>query len=129
MTDPIADFLTRIRNAYLSQQKEVRIPKSKLKQAMAAILIEHGYASSIKEVQAGVQGELILELKYVGKVPSLSEIKRISKPGRRIYTSAQKIPTTLGGYGLTIVSTSKGIMTGKQAKKQNIGGELLAQVW
>ena len=129
MTDPIADFLTRIRNAYLAQQKEVRIPKSKLKKAMAQILVEHGYATALKEAEAGAQGELVLELKYVGKVPSLSEIKRISKPGRRIYTSAQKIPSVLGGYGLTIVSTSKGVMTGKQAKTQKIGGELLCQVW
>jgi small subunit ribosomal protein S8 len=129
MTDPIADMLARIRNAALSRHKTVAIPHSKLKEAIALILKEHAYISDVKVDKTGLPAQIVVELRYIGKISAITQIKRISKPGRRIYSASKKVPRALGGYGITILSTNKGVLTGEQAKKQNVGGELLAQIW
>lgn len=129
MTDPIADLLTRIRNAHLAGHTQVDMPHSKLKAAVAAVLVEHKYIEACEVVEATPRPVLKLTLKYVGKVPAISQLRRISKPGRRTYSSAKKLPKTLGGYGLTIVTTSRGVMTDQQARQQNVGGEILCQIW
>lgn len=128
-TDPIADMITRIKNALLAQKSEVVIPYSKMKKSVAEILQQEGYIEAVKINETGVFPELVVTLKYRGKLPVVNDVKRLSKPGRRLYAPAKKIPRALGGYGITIISTSKGLMTDKQARKENIGGELLCQVW
>ncbi len=129
MSDPIADFLIRIKNAHLARHSKVSAPFSNMKKALADILVTEGYLAESEIVSEGVKSTLIVTLKYVGKMPVIHTVKRVSKPGRRVYVSAQEIPKALGGYGITIVSTSKGVMTGKKAKKENIGGEVLCQIW
>ena len=129
MTDPIADMIIRIKNALLAGQKQVSIPHSKMKQAIGSLLAEHGYVESIEVVDQVPQSLLMVKLKYVGKTPAITNVRRMSKPGCRSYASSKDLPRALGGYGLTIISTSKGIMTDKQARKQNIGGEVLCQIW
>lgn len=122
-------MITRMNNALMARHAKVLVPYSKLKKNIADILVAEGYIESVtvKEMQPFAQLELTL--KYVGKLPAVSGVKRVSKPGRRLYASASKIPKTLGGYGITIMSTSKGVMADKDARKQNIGGELLCQIW
>ena len=129
MNDPIADMIIRIKNALLARHETVVIPHSKLKAQIGQILVENKYVETCKVEQKAPQSELVFKLKYVGRIPAITDVKRVSTPGRRIYATANKIPRALGGYGITIVSTSKGIMTDKEAKKQNIGGEVLCQIW
>jgi small subunit ribosomal protein S8 len=133
MTDPISDFLTRVRNAIRAAHETVEIPASKLKGELARILAEQGYIESFSVVQAGEDraGELILiRLKYTeDRRSAISGLRRISRPGRRTYVDAKHIPKVLGGMGTAIVSTSQGVMTGHDARAAGIGGEVLAQVW
>jgi small subunit ribosomal protein S8 len=130
MTDTIADLLIRIKNAYLARKIQVRAPVSKNKAAMAQVLVEAGYLTEVaREKNDAGQENLVLTLKYVGDMPALTDVKRVSKPGCRIYVTAAKIPAVLHGYGLAILSTSKGIVSDKQARQQGVGGELLCEVW
>lgn len=129
-TDPIADMLTRIRNANSSKHKTVDIPASKMKVAIADILFKEGYIKSFEEISSDVQGTIRVTLKYDEKGNRvIAGIKRISKPGLRVYASKEDLPQVLNGLGIAIVSTSKGIMTDKEARKVGLGGEVLAYVW
>jgi small subunit ribosomal protein S8 len=129
-SDPIADMLTRIRNASRARHTEVLVPASRTKRAIAAILQDEGFIESWDEKQEGPGQYLRITLKYVGgKAPVVSGLKRISKPGLRVYASKTDIPRVLGGLGIVIVSTSQGIMTGSAARKAQLGGEVLAYVW
>lgn len=129
MTDPIADMIIRIKNALLAGHSLVEIPHSKVKAAIAEILKAEGYVKNFEVKPTVPQPTIAIELKYVGKVPAITDVRRLSKPGRRSYTSAREIPRALGGYGITIVSTSKGMMTDSRARQANAGGELVCQVW
>ncbi len=130
VSDPIADMLTRVRNASRARHTEVVVPASRTKRQIARILKEEGFIADVREEREGVAQMLRIELKYVdGKVPVVSGLKRISKPGLRVYARKTDIPRVLGGLGVVIVSTSKGIMTGSQAKQAQLGGEILAYVW
>ena len=130
ISDPIADMLTRVRNASRARHTEVIVPASRTKREIARILKEEGFIADVQEERAGPSLMLRIQLKYVdGKVPVVSGLKRISKPGLRVYAQKTDIPRVLGGLGIVIVSTSKGIMTGSQAKQAQLGGEILAYVW
>lgn len=129
MTDPIADMIIRIKNALAARHQEVEIPYSKMKKAIATILESEGYVAGFEVKSDAVEQQLIVKLKYSGRVPAITDVRRLSKPGRRLYATAKQIPRALGGYGITIVSTSAGIMTDKQARQKNAGGELLCQIW
>ncbi len=129
MTDPISDFLTRIRNSAGAGQQEVLIPFSKMKAELSRILQEEGYIWSYEVDTSDTHPRLKLKLKYQGKEAVIRNLKRISKPGLRKYVSCDEIPRVLGGLGISILSTSRGIMTGARAKKAKVGGELLAQIW
>lgn len=130
MTDPIADMLTRIRNANQNRSKEVIIPSSKMKLEIAKILKEEGFIEEFKVNNESVQSTLTLTLKYGhNKERVITGLKRISKPGLRVYAKTDEIPVVLNGLGIAIVSTSKGIMTDKEARRQKLGGEVLAYVW
>lgn len=129
MTDPIADFLTRIRNASMAGHEEVIVPHSNMKEAIAKLLLETEYLSAVSRAEDQPHQPLVLTLKYNGRQPALSQVKLLSTPGRRLYSSVKDIPKTLGGYGITIVTTNQGVMTDKQARKQNVGGELICQIW
>jgi len=130
ISDPIADMLTRVRNASRARHTEVVVPASRTKREIARILKEEGFIADVREERAGPAQMLRIELKYVdGKVPVVSGLKRISKPGLRVYAQKTDIPRVLGGLGIVIVSTSKGIMTGSQAKQAQLGGEILAYIW
>ena len=130
ITDPIADLLTRVRNASSARHTTVDIPASNMKKAIAQILVDEGYVKSMNVVDDNKQGVITLTLKYnEDKTPVITGLRRVSKPGLRIYSSCEKLPKVLGGLGTVIVSTSKGVMTGKQAKAQSLGGEVLAFVW
>jgi small subunit ribosomal protein S8 len=130
VTDTIADMLTRIRNANQMRYEEVVVPASKLKEEIAKILKEEGYINDYKIEKEDVQGTLVLTLKYAErKQRVITGLKRISKPGLRVYAKSDEIPKVLNGLGIAIISTSKGIMTDKQARKENIGGEVLAYIW
>jgi small subunit ribosomal protein S8 len=130
VSDPIADMLTRVRNASRARHTEVVVPASRTKREIARILKEEGFIADVREEREGPGSVLRLQLKYVdGKVPVVSGLKRISKPGLRVYAQKTEIPRVLGGLGIVIVSTSKGIMTGSQAKQAQLGGEILAYVW
>ena len=129
VSDPIADMLTRVRNASRARHTEVIVPASRTKREIARILKEEGFIADVREERAGPAQMLRIELKYVdGKVPVVSGLKRISKPGLRVYAQKTDIPRVLGGLGVVIVSTSKGIMTGSQAKQAQLGGEILAYI-
>jgi len=129
-TDPIADMLTRIRNASLARHRELTLPSSRIKRDIARILVEEGFIESYATSQDGVQELLTIQLKYVeGRTPVVSGLKRISKPGLRVYARKTEIPRVLGGLGTAILSTSHGIMTGQSARKLNLGGEVLCYVW
>jgi small subunit ribosomal protein S8 len=129
-TDPIADMLTRIRNASAARHKDLTIPSSKVKREIARVLAEEGFIETWATAAEGVQETLSMQLKYVeGRTPVVSGLKRISKPGLRVYARKTEIPRVLGGLGLAILSTSRGIMTGSQARKLNLGGEVLCYVW
>jgi len=130
ISDPIADMLTRLRNASRAHHAEVVVPASRTKREIARILKDEGFIAEVSEDKDGTVAILHLELKYVdGKVPVVSGLKRISKPGLRVYARKTDIPRVLGGLGIVIVSTSQGIMTGAQAKRAQLGGEVLAYVW
>ena len=129
-TDPIADMLTRIRHASLARHRELTLPSSRIKREIARILVEEGFVDAFDTSQDGIQEMLTLRLKYVeGRTPVVSGLKRISKPGLRVYARKTEIPRVLGGLGTAILSTSQGIMTGSQARKLNLGGEVLCYVW
>jgi small subunit ribosomal protein S8 len=130
ITDPIADLLTRIRNANNVNHQTVDIPASKMKKSFAQILLDEGFISGLEEIKDGPQGTLRITLKYgPEKEKVITGLRRISRPGLRVYTSKTEIPRVLGGLGLVIMSTSKGIMSGKRAKREGFGGEVLAYVW
>lgn len=129
-SDPIADFLTRIRNASRAEHEKVDIPSSKLKMRMAEILKDEGFIRNFRVIEDNKQGTLRVYLKYgAGSEKIISGIVRVSRPGRRIYVTKDRIPTILGGMGLAILSTSNGVMTDRQVRKQHLGGEVLAYVW
>ncbi len=130
VTDPIADMLTRIRNASAARHKELTLPSSRVKREIARILVDEGFIETSDLSTEGIQEMLTLRLKYVeGRTPVVAGLKRISKPGLRVYARKTEIPRVLGGLGLAILSTSHGIMTGSDARKQNLGGEVLCYVW
>ena len=129
MTDPIADMLTRIRNAITAKKEVVEIPASNVKKAIAEILLEEGWVKDVKLVEDGYNGKIVITLKYNNKQSVIGGLKRISKPGLRQYAGIENMPKALGGFGTVILSTNKGIMTDKQAKAANVGGEVLCYVW
>lgn len=129
VTDPIADMLTRIRNANSQKHDTVDIPFSKVKKAISDILVEEGFVKSQEVLQDGVKKTIRLTLKYENKTRVLQGLKRISKPGLRIYANSEELPRVLNGLGIAVISTSKGIMADKKARKENIGGEVLAYIW
>ena len=131
ISDVIADMLTRIRNANSAKHETVDIPASNMKKAIAQILVDEGYVKSFQVIEDGKQGVIRVTLKYNGasKAPVLMGIRRVSKPGLRIYSSSEDMPKVMRGVGTAIVSTSKGVMTDKKARKENVGGEVLAFVW
>ena len=129
VTDTIADMLTRIRNANAMRYNEVSVPASKLKIELARILKEEGFIKGYKVVKDDAQGSIVITLKYVNKERVITGLKRISKPGLRVYVKSDEVPKVLNGLGIAIISTSKGIMTDKQARANNLGGEVLAYIW
>ena len=130
ITDSIADMLTRIRNAGAAKHETVDVPASKMKKAIAQILLDEGYIKSFQLIEDGKQGIIRIVLKYgENKTSVISGLRRVSKPGLRIYTNCEDMPKVMKGLGSAIVSTSKGVMTDKQARKENVGGEVLAFVW
>ena len=130
VTDPIADMLTRIRNANANKYKEVSMPVSKVKTEIAKILKNEGFIEDYKVKEDKVQGTLTLTLKYANKKERvITGLKRISKPGLRVYVQASEVPKVLNGFGIAIISTSKGIMTDKEARKNSLGGEVMAYIW
>ena len=130
ITDPIADMLTRIRNANTAKHETVSVPASKTKAAIAKILLDEGYISGYDVIEDGLQGVIKITLKYgANKSKVIQGLKRVSKPGLRIYTSCEDMPKVMKGLGIAIISTSKGIMTDKKAKALHVGGEVLAFVW
>ena len=130
VTDTIADMLTRIRNANQMRYEEVKVPASNIKKEMARILKEEGFINDYKVENDDAQGTIVMNLKYSNKKERvITGLKRISKPGLRVYVKSDEIPQVLNGLGIAIISTSKGIMTDKEARKQNIGGEVLAYIW
>ena len=129
ITDPIADMLTRIRNANAAKHATVDIPASKMKKAIAEILLDEGYIKSYQVVEDGVQGVIRVTLKYNGNDKVITGLRRVSKPGLRVYAGADELPRVLHGLGTAIISTSKGVMTDKKAREAHVGGEVLAFVW
>ena len=130
MNDPIADMLTRIRNALVARHDAVTMPASNMKKAIAQILLDEGYIKSVDYIDDGLQGQIKISLKYAqGKESVIRGLKRISKPGLRVYAKNDELPKVLGGLGIAIISTSKGVMTDKAARLAGIGGEVLAYIW
>ena len=130
ITDPIADLLTRIRNASAAKHETVDVPASKMKTAITQILLDEGFIKSFQVIEDGKQGIIRMTLKYgENKSQIISGLRRVSKPGLRIYSSCEDMPKVMKGLGIAIVSTSKGVMTDREARKQNVGGEVLAFVW
>ena len=130
ITDSIADLLTRIRNASSAKHETVDIPASNMKKAIMQILVDEGYVKSFTVIEDGKQGMIRATLKYgEGKTPVITGLRRVSKPGLRIYSSVEDMPKVLKGLGIAIVTTSKGVMTDRQARKENVGGEILAFIW
>ena len=130
ITDPVADMLTRIRNANTAKHESVDVPASNLKKAIAKILLDEGYIKRYEVVEDGTQGGIRIQLKYLaGKEKVISGLRRVSKPGLRVYAGADELPRVLKGLGIAIISTSKGVMTDKAARANHVGGEVLAFVW
>ncbi|MDI9521303.1 MAG: 30S ribosomal protein S8 [Bacillota bacterium] len=131
VNDPIADMLTRIRNAQIAKHDTVTIPASNAKKAIAKILLDEGYIKAFDKIDDGVQGQIKLTLKYVNgkQQPVIAGLRRISKPGLRVYASSEDLPKVLGGLGIAIISTSKGLMTDRKARQDKLGGEVLAYIW
>ncbi len=130
MTDPIADMLTRIRNAISANKETVEVPSSNAKKAIADILLAEGYVSDVKVAEDGYNGKIVITLKYTAKKKNvINGLKRVSKPGLRTYTSVEDMPKVMDGLGVAVLSTNKGILTDKQAKALNVGGEVLCYIW
>lgn len=130
VTDPIADMLTRIRNALVAKHESVEVPASNMKKAIAQILLDEGFIKSFEIEEKAPQNVIKIKLKYgAGKESVITGLKRISRPGLRVYANKDEVPKVLGGIGIAIVSTSKGVMTDKEARKSNVGGEVLAYIW
>ena len=129
VTDTIADLLTRIRNAQAARHDTVDVPASNMKKAICQILVDEGYVKNYTVTEDGKQGIITITLKYAGKEPVIKGLKRVSKPGLRIYYNAQELPRVMKGLGVAIISTSKGVMTDRAARKLNVGGEVLAFIW
>ena len=131
ITDPIADMLTRIRNASNAKHDTVDVPASNMKKAIAQILLDEGYIKNFQTINDGTQGVIRITLKYIqpGKEKAITGLRRVSKPGLRVYAGAEELPRVLRGLGIAIVSTSKGVMTDKKAREAHVGGEVLAFVW
>ena len=130
VTDPIADMLTRIRNALVARHESVEVPASNMKKAIAQILLDEGYIKTVEIEEEGPQGKIKIGLKYGPNNESVvTGLRRISKPGLRVYARKEEVPKVLGGLGIAIISTSKGVMTEKKARQNNIGGEVLAYIW
>jgi len=128
-TDQIADLITRIRNAVLVGKNEILVPTSKLKAGVVEVLAKNGYVTSFEVVEGSPRGMLKVVINEPGAISRINEIIKVSKPGRRVYSSADELPTVKSGRGMVIVSTSKGLMTGRDAKKNRLGGEILVKVW
>ena len=130
ITDPVADMLTRIRNANNAKHETVDVPASNMKKSIAQILLDEGYIKSFQVIDDGTQGVIRITLKYnAGKEKVISGLRRVSKPGLRIYSNAEDMPKVMKGLGVAIISTSKGVMTDREARRQHIGGEVLAYIW
>src|SRR5579859_840952 len=130
ITDPIADMLTRIRNAQMARHPKVDVPASKLKMEIARILKEEGFIMNFKPAEDGAKKSIRIYLKYTpGNVPVISRIERVSRPGCRVYVGSKDVPRVLGGLGINILTTPRGVMTGAMARKENVGGEVLCHVW
>ncbi|WP_409970031.1 30S ribosomal protein S8 [Bengtsoniella intestinalis] len=130
ITDPVADMLTRIRNASSAKHDTVDVPASNLKKSIAQILLDEGYIKNFQVVEDGIQGMIHITLKYnTGKQKAITGLRRVSKPGLRVYVGKEELPRVLRGLGIAIISTSKGVMTDKAARKLNVGGEVLAFIW
>ena len=129
ISDPIGDMLTRIRNGYQARHGEVKLPYSKIKKELAEVLVKAGFLKAV-EVEKGQPNQLVLDLKYKeGKKPALSNLERISKPSRHLYLKATEIKPVFSGLGIAVISTSRGLMTGRAAKKLNLGGEIICRIW
>jgi len=131
VNDTIADMLTRIRNANIARHKTTKVPATKMTRSIAKVLKEEGFIGEVEETGEGVKRYLVIELKYKGKnrTPIITKLKRISRPGLRVYKNRKELPRVLGGIGIAIISTSSGIMTDREARRQGIGGEVLCYVW
>lgn len=129
ISDVIGDMLTRIRNANDAKHETVDVPASNMKRAIADILVNEGYIKGYQVIEDGKQGIIRIALKYVGKQKAITGLKRVSKPGLRVYANCEDMPRVMNGLGIAIVSTSKGVMTDKKARKENVGGEVLAFIW
>lgn len=129
MTDPIADMLTRLRNAQMVRITEVVLPYSTLKQHLAEILAKEGYIQAAQVMQVDGKKEIKIAMKYVAKQPAIRSIRRVSKPGRRVYVGAKRLPYVFDGMGIAVISTSKGLMTNAQAREQRLGGEVICEVF
>lgn len=129
ITDPIADMIVRIKNAFMRKHKNVSIPHSNKKIKILEIIKKAGYIQDFHVVGEGVKKTIDVELKYKGTTSVITDIKKVSKPGLKVYSSAKNIPSVLSGYGIAIISTSKGFLTDKEARKENVGGEVIAYVW
>ena len=131
VNDTIADMLTRVRNANLARHKIVKIPSTKMTRNIASVLIEEGFIQDFEEIGEGINRQLLLSLKYKGKEgePVITSLKRISRPGLRVYANRKEIPRVLGGLGVAIISTSKGVLTDNKARHQGVGGEVLCYIW
>jgi len=128
-TDPIADYLTRVRNAIRAKHKRVDVPLSNLKRDLTKILAAQKYVASFTEIKDGRQGILRISLRYTDGISAITGLSRVSRPGLRVYSPAKELPRVLNGLGLAVISTSRGLMTDKEAKYQKLGGEILCQVW
>ncbi len=129
MTDPIADMLIRIKNASMARKKTIVVPYSKFKEKVAMIMQQEGYVGNVEKKEEGIRSYLVIELRYINKRPVITNMRRESKPGLRKYVAKDAIPNVLGGIGISILSTSSGIMSGGEAKKKGIGGELICTIW
>jgi small subunit ribosomal protein S8 len=129
MTDTVADMIIQLKNAYLAHKSEVRLPATKLREDIAHLLVSEGYLLEVQREEQKPQDFLVLKLRYVNGTPSLTNVKRISKPGQRIYVKAGKLPRVLSGHGTSLLSTSQGVVTTQQAREQNVGGEVLFSIW
>lgn len=128
-TDPIADMLTRIRNGYLVKKSQIEVPYSRIKEEIGQLLEREHFLEKVTVAGEGKEKHLSLQLRYEAGQPAVTKVRRISKPGRRVYCSSQELPRVLSGLGIAIVTTAKGVMTAREAKKQNLGGEVICYVW